>query len=216
MISSCRSRAFWAMSSDLVRARSVSVPAKKDWLLGHVFWMAGYRAQPERDMGRLHRLLNHRNQVTRKRRQVHLAAQGSRKFGERADGIVLAAIEVTINGGLQATAQGPEESGDNEGRGDDGELRISGEAAKQSLECDDTDGVDKREGSGEGAIDEGTIEQDIYVEEPVAQHRDHDGGRDEKCGQIDDRQAEKGRDEYGGGAQAWYRDDDGQHEPNQR
>src|SRR5258708_7845603 len=51
------------------------------------------RAQPERDLRRLHRLLHHREQPLPHLRQVHLIAHGGAERRQRARRVILAPIE---------------------------------------------------------------------------------------------------------------------------
>src|ERR1700686_764786 len=75
----------------------------------------GWR-QPERDMARLHRLPDHRHQMPPQLLQVHFIGQGGPKLRQRPSRIILAAVEATIDDGLNAMAQGLEESSNDEGR----------------------------------------------------------------------------------------------------
>src|SRR2546421_161934 len=73
-------------------------------------------AQPERDMCRLHRLLYDGQQVFAQLVQVHFVMQGGTESCHRLGGVILAAIEAPVNDPLDATAQGLEESSNDEGR----------------------------------------------------------------------------------------------------
>src|SRR6266699_1730632 len=57
---------------------------------------------PQGDMGRLHRLLHHGEQLLAQLIQVHLIAQRGTESGGKLGGVILAAIEATVNLGLDA------------------------------------------------------------------------------------------------------------------
>src|SRR6266699_4145157 len=65
--------------------------------------------QPERDMRWLYGLLDHCYQVLAQLVQIHLLAQGGAEICHGLSSVILAAIETTINDGLDAMAQGLEE-----------------------------------------------------------------------------------------------------------
>jgi hypothetical protein len=102
---------------------------------------------------RLHRLLNHAQQLPRQPAQVGLVAAGlgkacperSRRGRQHLLRVVLAAVEAPVDDVLDAPAQGREQAGDRQGGDDDGQLGLlAGEGAEDTLEQDDTAEVDQR------------------------------------------------------------------------
>src|SRR5215472_7794421 len=75
-------------------------------------------SEPERDMRRLHRLVDHRQQMFAQLRQIYLLAQGSAEGGQRLLSVILAPIKAAIDQLLEATPHRQEE-GKNCQRGDD-------------------------------------------------------------------------------------------------
>jgi hypothetical protein len=69
-------------------------------------------------MRRLHGFLHNTQQVLPQLAQVHLAAQRSTERLHGFGCIILTAVETAVNDGLDAMAQGLEESRNGEGRGD--------------------------------------------------------------------------------------------------
>ncbi|HCJ33256.1 MAG TPA: hypothetical protein DHV65_03030, partial [Ktedonobacter sp.] len=72
------------------------------------FRVASRLAQPQRDMGRLHRLLHYGDQLFAQACQVGLRTQCHAKCVDDPLGIILAAIEAPIDEALDARAQGLE------------------------------------------------------------------------------------------------------------
>jgi hypothetical protein len=77
--------------------------------------------KPERHVSRLHRLVDDSPQLIAKGVEVDLIAQVRAKTLKGAGGIVLSAVEATVDNGLDAATCGPEESGDGKCRDCDGE-----------------------------------------------------------------------------------------------
>src|SRR6266545_7011447 len=93
---------------------------------------SGLSSQPERCPGRLHGLLDHRQQVGSQRVQVDLLAQPR---AERVDGpcrVVAAAIEATVDQPLDASAGGLEEGGQRQGRRGDDQAVVPAEPLAQT------------------------------------------------------------------------------------
>jgi len=67
------------------------------------------RAQPQRDMRRLHCLLHNRYKVFTQRVQINLIAQSGAEVRDYFGCVVFAAIEATINDPLNTMTQGLEE-----------------------------------------------------------------------------------------------------------
>src|SRR5258706_2899668 len=74
--------------------------------------------EPQRDRGRLHRFLHHCYQVFAQAGQVYFVAQRRAKGGQRPCSVVLAAIETTVDDGLDTTTQRLEQDIDSECRDD--------------------------------------------------------------------------------------------------
>ena len=77
-------------------------------------------AQPQRDVGRLHRLVYHSYEVVAQCIQIRLVSELGRQGFESLSGVVLLAVEAPVYEGLYATPQGIEESSNHEGGDDDG------------------------------------------------------------------------------------------------
>src|SRR5215218_8736903 len=82
----------------------------------------GARTQPQRDVGRLHRLFYHPYQVGVQRLQVCLIPQSGGELFERLSCVVLPPVEAAVNERLVATTQRVEQCGYGQSGGDDDEL----------------------------------------------------------------------------------------------
>jgi hypothetical protein len=76
--------------------------------------------QPQRDVCGLHRLPYHPHQVVAQGVQVCFVAQLGREGFQGLSCIVLAAVEAPVYEGLDATPQGGEQRGNDQGGDDDG------------------------------------------------------------------------------------------------
>src|SRR5215468_10849698 len=76
-------------------------------------------AYPERDMGRLHRLLDDSEQCLPQLIQLHLMTQGGAEGSQHLGRIILAAIEAPINNLLDMMAERLAEGRDRQGGEDD-------------------------------------------------------------------------------------------------
>ena len=85
----------------------------------------------------LHRLLYHCEQLFAQLRQVELVLQGRTEAGQHSFRVIFAAIEATINDGLDALAQGLEESRDDQRRDDNWHRRVPGDPLEDKLEAED-------------------------------------------------------------------------------
>ncbi len=65
-------------------------------------------AQPQRDVGGLHRLPYHSHEIVSQRLQVRLVSQLLREPLKSLRGVVLAAVEAAVDDGLDASPQGVE------------------------------------------------------------------------------------------------------------
>src|ERR671913_2341395 len=141
------------------------------------------RTQPQRDVGRLHRLFYHPYQVGVQRLQVCLIPQSGGELFERLSCVVLPPVEAAVYERLVATTQRVEQRSDHQGRDDYGELwllLLAGEAAEDDLGHRHAPEVHERQYHGERTVYEGTVYDQIYVEEACAQDCDPDGERDEQ------------------------------------
>src|SRR5918998_1064589 len=122
------------------------------------FQLAIRRLQPQRDMLRLHRRPDDREQIRVQLCQVRLLAQPGREVFERPPGIVLLAIETPVYSRLDAPPQRVEERGDGEGRCDYSKLVALPEARRQEpLQAHDAAYVNENERSGERTVDQGAV-----------------------------------------------------------
>src|SRR5215211_5412251 len=122
-------------------------------------------------MDGLHRLPHHTHQVVAQRGGVGFQGLSS---------VVLLAIETAIHQGLNTSPQGVEQSGDGEGRGHDREGGLlARESDEHPLQHDDANEVECDQRDGKRAIDEGTVDDNVYVVEAIAKdgypNRDRDG-----------------------------------------
>lgn len=76
--------------------------------------LLSHRAQPQRHMRWLHRLLHHCYQLLAELVEIDFAAQRGVERLQCPGGIVLATVEAPVNDVLNATAQGLEEDDDQE------------------------------------------------------------------------------------------------------
>ena len=103
-------------------------------------------AQPQRDMGGLHRLLDHCYQFLTQLIQVHLMAQRGTESSKCAGRIILAPVEAAVNAPLDAPPHRLEQGGYGQGRADDGPLvlqRLPDEPTQEELQQRDTAEVDQ-------------------------------------------------------------------------
>ena len=115
--------------------------------VGAISGMTFRLAQPERDMGRLHRLVDDGQQVLAYLLQVYFTLQRGAEGRQRLLGIILAAIEAAINEDLDALAHWQEERG-NRQRGDDQHHRLlvglaAGNRPGQAFQPDDEARVER-------------------------------------------------------------------------
>src|SRR5215218_10648631 len=142
-----------------------------------------FETQPQRDACRLHRLPHYRYQFSIQAVQVRLISQSGGEGFEGLSRVVLAAVEAAVYERLDAPSQGVEQRGYHQGRDDHGELGLlllASEGAEDGLGRCHAPEVNERQHRGEGAVDEGTIYDHVYVEEAGAQDGDPDGERDEQ------------------------------------
>ena len=73
---------------------------------------------------------------------------------------------------------GAEQPGDGKGRGGDGEVGLAGQRLQQEAQADHEPDVRRGEQHGERAVDQGPVDDDVDVVEPVPQDRGADGKRE--------------------------------------
>src|SRR5229473_3606126 len=123
-------------------------------------------------MARLHRFLDHRYEMLAQLRQINLVAKCGTEGRHRASSVVLAAIEATIDDGLDAMAQGLEESSNDEGRDHDSDRVILVEhPLEQRLQSNDEAKVQQGEQSRQAAIHQGTVDQQVDIVQSMPQNR---------------------------------------------
>ncbi len=144
-------------------------------------------AHPQRDMRRLHRLLNDRHQVLAQVLSDPPHCAACAKGGQRASRIILAAIEAAIDEGLDAMAQGLEERRNDEGRDHDSDRVILVEQPlEQRLQRNNEAKVQQGEQSRQAAIHQRTVDQHVDIVESIAQNREPNGERDQEKGDGED------------------------------
>src|SRR5215218_473664 len=133
---------------------------------------SGIRAQPQRDVGWLHGLPHDPDEVFAQGVEVRLVSELGREALQRLYRIVLPTVEAAVDKALDAAPQRVEQGGYRQGGGHYYELgSLAGQSAEEQLEHDDAAEVEAREHRGERTVDEGTVYDEIYVVEVVAQDR---------------------------------------------
>src|SRR5215212_9992995 len=134
------------------------------------------RSQPERSVLRLHRAPYHSHQLVAQRLEVRLLPQLGAESGQGLRRIVLVAVEAAIDEALDAPPQRVEQGRYGQRGSDDGDLRsLPGEGAEDVLQGDHAAEVEEDQRCGERTVDEGAVDDEVYVVEPIPQHRDPDG-----------------------------------------
>src|SRR5919107_5742388 len=136
------------------------------------FFRGLIRAQPQRDVFRLQRLPYHGCKVLVQRRQVCLVAQPGGVRFEGLSRVVLAPVETPIDKALDAAPQRVEQGRYGEGRYDNRQLRLlclARKGAEEGLGGRHAPDIDGCQRHGERAVDEGAVDDDVYVIEPVLQ-----------------------------------------------
>src|ERR671911_1047761 len=131
-------------------------------------------AQPQGDVGWLHRLPYHPNQIVAQCFKVCFVPQPGGESIEGLSGIVLPTIEAPVYKGLNTSSQGAEQRCYHQGGDDDGELGLlflAGERSKDYLGRRHAPEIHQRKHQRERAIDESAVYEDVYVVEAVAQDR---------------------------------------------
>src|SRR5260370_25195187 len=134
-------------------------------------------------MGGLHRLLDHCYEMLAQLRQINLVAKCGTESRHRASSIILATIEATIDDGLDAMAQGLEESCNDERRDHDSDRVILVEhALEQRLQRNNEAKVQQGEQNRQAAIHYGAVDQHVDIVKSIAQNREPNGERDQEQG----------------------------------
>src|SRR5215208_290266 len=133
---------------------------------------SGIRAQPHRDVGWLHGFHYDPYELASSGVEVRLVSELGREALQRLYRIVLPTVEAAVDETLDAAPQRVEQGGYRQGGGHHHELgTLAGQSAEEQLEHDDAAEVDAREHRGERSVDEGTVYDEVYVVEVVAQDR---------------------------------------------
>ena len=120
-------------------------------------------------------------------RQLNLVAKCGTEGRHRASSIILAAVEATIDDGLDAMAQRLEESRNDKRRDHDSDRVILVEQPlEQRLQRNNEDKVKQSEQSRQAAIHQGAVDQYVDIVEPVPQNREPNGERDQEKGDVEE------------------------------
>src|SRR5215203_204630 len=133
---------------------------------------SGIRAQPQSDVGGLHRPPYDLDEVFAQGVEIRLVSELGREALQRLYRIVLPTVEAAVDKALDAAPQRVEQGGYRQGGGHYYELgSLAGHSAEEQLEHDDAAEVEAREHRGERTVDEGTVYDEVYVIEVVPQDR---------------------------------------------
>ncbi len=135
----------------------------------------------------LHRLVDDREQPLPHLLQLHLIAHGRAEGGQRPLGVDRAPVEAPVDRRLDATAKWCDQRGDQQGGGDDDHrllpclpclprlprlprlCRLRGERLQHRLRREHEGDIDRRQRRRERAVDQRETDEDVDVEEAVAQ-----------------------------------------------
>ncbi len=139
----------------------------------------------------LHGFLYDLKQVLAQLAQVHLAAEGGTEGFQGPGRVIFTTVEAMVDGGLDAMAQGLEEGSNDQGGDDDGDTAVlADDAPQERLQANDQANIDRRQDDRECAIDQGAVDDDVDIVEPVAQQGDPDGegekDRQDRCNRCDE------------------------------
>src|SRR5215210_6328655 len=145
-------------------------PARSSGVLASLW--SGIRPQPQRDVGWLHRPPHDPDEVVAQGVEVRLVSELGREALQRLYRIVLPTVEAAVDKALDAAPRRVEQGGYRQGGGHHHELgTLAGQSAEEQLEHDDAAEVEAREHRSERAVYEGTVYDEVYVVEMVAQDR---------------------------------------------
>src|SRR5919112_3143080 len=150
-------------------------------------------AQPQRDVGRLHRLPHYVHQFVIQSLQVRLIPQLCSEGLQGLSCIILPAVEAAVNEALHPPTQRVEQSGYGERGGYDSQGGLLAcQDAQEGLQADHASYVDQGQRDRKCAVDEGAVDDHVYVVEPMP----HDGyareDRQTEQAEADDRVADRG------------------------
>ena len=128
--------------------------------------------QPERHVRRLHRVAHDVLQVGAQQVELDLLAQPRAERLQRALRVVAAPVEAPVDEPLDAAAQRQEQRGHDERRAGDRQVRAAGERREHRLPREHEPGVRRAEQHRQQAVDERARDQQVDVEQPVAQDPD--------------------------------------------
>src|SRR5918997_1115079 len=130
------------------------------------------RTQPQRDMNWLHRPPHDPDEVVAQGVEIRLVPKLGREGLQRLYRIVLPPVEAAVDKALDAAPQRVEQGGYRQGGGHHHELgSLAAQSAEEQLEQHNAAEVEHREHHGERTVDEGTVYDEVYVVEVVAQDR---------------------------------------------
>src|SRR5919112_3940008 len=139
-------------------------------------------AQPQRDVGRLHRLPHYVHQFVIQRLQVRLIPQLCSEGLQGLSCIILPAVEAAVNEALHPPTQRVEQGGYGERGGYDSQGGfLTSKGAEGSLQSDHASYVDQGQRDRKCAVDEGAVYDHVYVVETVPQNS-YPGGDRDQCG----------------------------------
>src|SRR5215208_3978328 len=140
-------------------------------------WRLG--TQPQRDVCGLHSLPHHPYQVFAQRIQVRLFPELSRESFQGLSSVVLAAVEAPVYKALYAASQRREQCCYQEGgcHHCEGGL-LPSERDEDPLQYNDAAEVEGDQRDGKRTVDEGTVDDAVYVVEAVTEDSDAGGNRD--------------------------------------
>src|SRR6266511_1816233 len=138
-------------------------------------WHGG--TQPQRHLGRLHRLLDHPQQFSRQDLQVDLLAQPRAERLDRLGGVVAAPVEAPVDRPLDAAAGRLEHRGDRHGGHGDGQARGP---PQELAEPQGHSGIGATQQQREQPVGQCAADDAVQVVEPIAEDRRADRQRQDR------------------------------------
>jgi hypothetical protein len=156
----------------ITRTRLLRLAVKKELLSGPLTVSRLVGVQPQGDVGRLHGLPHHPDEIIAECVEVGFVAKLGREGVQGLGSVVLAAVEAPIYEGLDAPPEGSEQRGDQERGCHDREGRLPArESDENPLQHYDDAEVEGDQHGGERAVDEGTVYDEVDLVEIVANDR---------------------------------------------
>src|SRR5690606_32526783 len=119
-------------------------------------------AKPERDVSRLHRLLNHIDESNRQPVEIDLITKDAAEGRQHLLGVVLAPVEAPVDESLDARAQRLDQGGNYQGGDDDRQtIPLAYEQAEDPFEHDHAAHVDRHARRRKGTVDQGPVEDNL-------------------------------------------------------